>query len=258
MNAATAARRINYVTSVEAENRRLKGVIASLTRTADEENPAQPVPEPAEQAPAQTTDGATAPSVGTVDVTTPGGVDAVTPAQTVDVASPGGVATVAPATQQDVTAPVAGGTDIPIADVRTEVEVDHSAETLGEPAFASDNSWVQSAQAKRLAAAVTDRNFACLRLARMQIAAGIAQGDDIELGRRLASSNTPNEIIRNEISTLGKVAQQRTPSPKPSVHRTTASSGVRGVPSLVSTASPVDRFPEGSMTPSDDEFVFGL
>lgn len=250
-NAATAARRQAYVARLEEDNRTMR---LALQKRADEANPANPVPEPAEQSPVQTTDGAA--SQGTiVDVTTPGGIAEVAPAASVDVTTPGGVAAVTPAADQDVMAPVAGGTEIPVPDVRTEVVVETSGETLGEAAFAGDSSWVQSAQAKRLAALVTERNFAALRLARLRIQAGLADGEDVALAQRISSSNVPNEILRTEISTLTAVASQRTAQ---NTQRRAASSTAptRGVPSLVSTASPSFAFPAGSSDPTDDEFAF--
>lgn len=245
---AAAARQQQIITAQAQRIAQLERKVIALTRRhADAANPAQPVPEPGAEAPAATTE-QTRPADTQIDVTQVGGVMPAPDAMaTIDVTNAGGVAPAPQAIQQTVTAPVTGY-EQPVADMRTEVDVNTAGETIGENYIKGD--WANTTAAKRAQA----RTFASLRLARLRLSAGIDSGDDISLAQRIAASNTPDSVIRAEIDTLSKV--QRTAAQAPRRATAGRQQAVRNVPSLVSTAAPVVHVPAPSMTPTDDEFLF--
>lgn len=227
------------IQNLQAHNRRLR-------RFADAKNPAQPWPEGPEEFPAATTEGTIPSAVNSdVDVTVPGGWQEAPMAQSFDLTTPGGVIPASPGVDQNVTSPVAGGVEIPVDDVRTEVDVNHDGETLGEVAYA-DGEWATSGTT-----ASSKRTFASLRLARLRIESGIDSGEEIALAERISRSAMSNDQIRTEIDTLSKVQARSSRS-----GRTASSQTVRNVPSLVSTAAPVVRVDAPSITPGDDEFLW--
>lgn len=229
--AAIIASQEQQIARLSAENAVLRRR-AGLVRTADEENPAQPVPEPAAQAPAQSTDEARA-ADATTEVTTPGSaLTDVAPMTTTDVTAPGAAATdVAPDATQDVTAPVAGGAEKPSYEQTvTLVQPDASGASNGTDrtnAFEDDNSWVQQANAVRA------RTFACLRLAKLRIQAGLENDDDLAIAQRIEASKPSDDAIRTEIRTLTAVIQRQASS---APRRREAA---RTAPSLASTGSPI-------------------
>lgn len=230
-SAAIIASQEQKIARLAAENAVLRRR-AGLIRTADEENPGQPVPEPAAQAPAQSTGDARA-ADATTDVTTPGSaITDVSPMATTDVTTPGAAATnVAPAATQDVTAPVAGGAEMPSYEQSvTLVQPDASGANNGTDrtnAFAEDNSWVQSAEAVRA------RTFACLRLAKLRIQAGLESDDDLVIAQRIEASKPSDDAIRTEIRTLTAVVQkQAAAAPR-------RREAARTAPSLASIGSPI-------------------
>lgn len=229
--AAIIASQEQQIARLSAENAVLRRR-AGLVRTADEENPAQPVPEPAAQAPAQSTDEARA-ADATTEVTTPGSaLTDVAPMTTTDVTAPGAAATdVAPDATQDVTAPVAGGAEMPSYEQSvTLVQPDASGASNGTDrtnAFDEDNSWVQQANAVRA------RTFACLRLAKLRIQAGLENDDDLVIAQRIEASKPSDDAIRTEIRTLTAVIQRQASS---APRRREAA---RTAPSLASTGSPI-------------------
>lgn len=218
------------------ENAALRERIAQLTKRADEENPAQPVPEPAATAPAESEEATVAePEAQSVDVETPGGVLA-DPIQNgpADVEAVGGIAQdeiLAGTNQTDnVEAPVAGTTEVDPAAV-IDVQPDNSAETFGDPAFSGDwinpgadtvpdiggnaaGGSVEASRAFRAAlgrrnAETRDRIWASIRLARLRISAGIAQGDELDLARQIEASKDSMEAITREASTIHALAQRQ-------------------------------------------------
>lgn len=233
-SAAVIASQEQQIARLTAENavlRRRAGL-----KVADVENPGQPVPEPAAQAPSQSTD-ETRSADTTTEVTTPGAaLTDVAPMTTTEVTTPGAAATdVAPDSTTDVTAPVAGGSEPGTYEQTvTLIEPDASGASNGTDktnAFDQDNSWVQQA-----AAAARRRTFACLHLARLRIQAGIEQGDDLVLAQRIEASRVSDDSLRTEIDTLTKVvATARTAAaarrPQEGVRRST--------PSLASAGSPI-------------------
>lgn len=230
--AAIIASQEQQIARLSAENAVLRRR-AGLVRTADEENPAQPVPEPAAQAPAQSTDEARA-ADATTEVTTPGSaLTDVAPMTTTDVTTPGAAATdVAPDATQDVTAPVAGGAEMPSYEQSvTLVQPDASGASNGTDrtnAFDEDNSWVQQANAVRA------RVYATIRLAKLRIQAGLADGDDLVVAQQIEASRPSDDALRTEISTLSAVVQQRVASAAPRRRE-----AARTAPSLASSGSPI-------------------
>ena len=208
---------------------------AGLVRTADEENPAQPVPEPAPGAATQSTSDTRAADT-TTEVTTPGAaLTDVAPMTTTDVTTPGAAATeVGADATTEVTTPVAGATEMPSYEQSvTLVQPDASGASNGTDktnAFAEDNSWVQSAEAK-----IKARTYACLRLAQLRIQAGLASGDQLVESQRIEASRPSDDAIRTEIATLTAVAQrQASVAPR-------RREAARSMPSLASTGSPMGR-----------------
>lgn len=240
-NIATEIRRQAYIERLASENARLTAENSALrrrlalTKRADEDNPAQPVPEPAPEAPAATTDETKIPDKDT-EPTTPGGeIPPESAEHTVDVTEAGGVDPADPATQQEVTSPVADGVDHAIEDVRTEVDVNHDAETIGENFATGDWANVTARRVKQASENARNRNFACLRLARLRIQAGIAQGDDLELAMQIEASSIKPEAIRAEIESLTKVVGARGQAPG----RPRQATAGRAAPSLASRPAPL-------------------
>lgn len=192
--------------------------VAMIRKRADEQNPAQPVPEPAPQPSSQSTQEAKTPEAF-ADVTAPGMVpgstqdvaaDAVTTAYT-----PGQDVAAAPFRNLvDVTAPIEGTQGPrPINETRTEVDVRAGNPMNPQVAFPVGGPYTQT---QRTTGSLEDpsqppndlRFVSCLRLARLQIEAGIAEGEDLAIAQRLASDvNRPQDVINFEIQTLSNVKQ---------------------------------------------------
>jgi hypothetical protein len=221
---------------------------AAMTKRADEQNPAQPIPEPAAQPPVQTTVQAETPEAF-ADVRAPGMVpganqdvaaDAVTTAYT-----PGADIQTAPVRQLvDVTAPVEGTQGPrPLSEVKTldEVRVGNPMNPQvafplgGDFAQAQRTGAVQVGYANEQTQATQPvqvpqqrdvnqiRSMSSIRLARLRLAANLEQGSietgaDLSIGQRIA--NDPNysmERIQQEIETLNNVrtAAARASAPMP-------------------------------------------
>lgn len=217
--------------------------IATLRAQADVENPANPIPEPAPEAPAATTEEAKTPEAR-VDVTQQGGVPAngdVPPDATTSVTEPGGVVLpveTTPQNAQDPTKPVAGTTEPVDGKIEGEVKVGdpNKTETMYP---VSEGGWQNTSSARTMAA---------IRLARLRIEAGLEPPqDDLALGTSLASNaSLTDEAMAQEIATLDKVAKARPAQPQQQpvsrslVPRAAAvvGSGDRSVPSLAPQAAP--------------------
>lgn len=254
-----------------AENARLRERLAQLHKRADEDNPAQPVPEPSQQAPVESEqETINEPERQNVDVETPGGVIPDPISAPGDVQTIGGEITdpILDGTNQttDLEAPVAGTTQVDPA-ATEEVVPDTRAETFGEPAYAGDwlndgsdtvpdidgnaatggNEVEASRRARSQRAAMAkvvnrtrDRVWASLRLAQLQVRAGIADDNDIiTLGQKIDGSRVSMEQIHAQASTLQQVlakqgSRQQVPQ-APTPGRVTAS---RRAPSLASVGVP--------------------
>lgn len=236
---------------------RLAGVsedVENIAKQADIANPAQPIPDPGEQAPEETTEQAATPATND-DARAPGqtgGSAEHVPAQATDVAiQPGGTIPTAPYnTLQDVTAPVSGTNtgEIPPEETRIESDVRVGNPMVNDVAFPwtiSDNSSNQGVPASgemsqtsddpsrgaapgRHASQNSSRFAASMRLARLRIEAGAAQGDDLSMAASIdADTSLSNEVIEHEIRALGSVM----------AGRKQASAGNGGVVRRAATAS---------------------
>ena len=213
--ASAARQRIAADRALAEENARLREQVARLTtRTADVDNPAQPVPEPGATAAEPTS-----PPTATIDVTQVGGVvappDLSAPA---DVTTPGGVMPAMTDNKTDVEAPVSGAqatdltlTTTPTADTTiTDNAFQGDWINPGPNTIPSTASRAQQTMQGRIAAQVRDRIWASVRLARLRIHAGIAEGtDDLELGRQIEGSRTTLEAIQAESSGLAAAIRAR-------------------------------------------------
>lgn len=237
---------------------RLAGVtdeVEALAKTADIANPAQPIPDPAPQAPSETTEQAAAPETND-DVRAPGQTGNSTagvPAAATDTAlTPGGTLPAEPyGNLQDVTAPVSGHLDVastPPESLRIETDVRAMDPMQPEVAFPwtiSDNQSNSAppkdgemSQTGGGASPAPSRTHACLRLARLRIQAGAASGDDLSVAARLeADTSLSDELINHEIGVLQRVASTASTRTAPSNGRVAARSAERVAPSLASRAS---------------------
>ena len=235
--------------------------VASFRRTADEANPANPIPEPAAQGAEITTQQAATPEA-TTDVTTPMGqvaTEGVTPDATTDVTQPtaGAVLDVPLSLNDvDVTAPVQG-TQAVEGDNRVETEIvsDVDNPPVDTPMFPVDNLGPSTG---------SSRAFAALRLARLRIQAGIAPAqDDLLLGQSIASNAAISDAaILQETATLDQVTKAAgrslngQPVSRSLVPRTASGSAQgeprRGVPSLVTSASVSQvEYPSNAVSPDE-------
>jgi hypothetical protein len=202
--------------------------VEAIRKKADINNPGDPVPDPPSQAPAETTQEAATPEARD-DVRnpgmTPGSVQHL-PADTTDVAMrPGETLGTSPfsANQQDVTAPVAGTeTHVPMDQTRIETDVrvgDPMNQQIAYPWQISPNQ------------SNGGRTMAAIRLARLQIEAGLAAGDDLTVAAGIEASQVSDAEIASTIATLEGV---RTASRKLAAARPVTTQVRRTMPSLQS------------------------
>lgn len=204
----------------------------AMQHLADMNNPAQPIQDPPSEAAVMTTEEALAPDARDNVMNpgmTPGSVDNLGADYHDTPYNPGmvpGDDTQAFNNLVNVQAPVAGTeTQRPLSETKTEIDVRVGDPTNPQVAFPLTPAF----SAKR--------PMASIRLARLQIEAGIASGDDLSLGEHIASSDLSDEAIEAQIATLSqvRVAAKRTQRPAGVVPR---SSGVaRTTPSLTAEAS---------------------
>ena len=237
---------------------RLAGVgkqVEAIKKKADIENPAQPVANPASEQPFETTEQAVTPETND-DVRnpgmTPGSVNNIA-ADTTDVAlAPGESLPTAPYNElQNVQAPVAGTeTQLPLDQTRieTDVRVGPQASPVANPEVAFP--WNISPNQSN-ASLGGNRTVQAMRLARLQIQAGLVQGDDLGIAAQIEASAVSDAEINSTINTLASVQkaasrQQARPAglvPRSaSVQRTTPSlaGGDSGVAHVASAASVSD------------------
>jgi hypothetical protein len=235
---------------------RMAGVskeLDAIRRQADIDNPAQPVPNPPSEQAAESTEEAVTPEaydnpnqIGQ----TPGANEHV-PAAAVDTPlQPGTSIPTSPYNMlENVSAPVSG-TETHVPDNMTRIETDVR---VGDPmnpetAFPLNPSAMGPSQQKGTTpprdgemsqTGSRNRMVASLRLARLQIAAGTARGEDLEVAAGIeANASLSDRDIRTRISALTEVVQaqgQRTAAQRPAgVVPRAASGGVqRTMPSLV-------------------------
>lgn len=218
----------------------------AMLRRADVQNPAQPVPEP-NPVPATTTTQEAETPEAFADVQAPG----LVPGSTNDVAADAqstaytpGLDIEGPALKQliDVTAPVDGTQNPqPLSDVRTETDVRVGNPMNPQVAFPLRGEF-QNAQ--RLGSKGKggetggSRTMVALRLAKLRIATGTAQGEDIEVATGIErDASLTVDAMEREITTLNQVrtASARRDQPKNLVPK--AARVQRTVPSLQTTAA---------------------
>lgn len=224
--------------------------VAAIRRQADIDNPGQPVPNPPSEQAYETTEQAITPEARD-DVRAPG----LTPGSTNDVAAESVSTAITPGTDiptqpvndlMNVQAPVAG-TETHIPDDQTRIEEDVRISPNASPAVNPEVAfpWVAGPNNSNDGSAPTAervasqgggqaRTFAAMRLAQLQIEAGIAdEADSLTLGQKIASSSATDGEIQSTIATLSRVASaSQRKSAQPRMNRSAA---VRSAPSLVST-----------------------
>lgn len=222
--------------------------VTAIRKKADQDNPAQPIPNPPSEQAFETTEQAVEPeardNVSNPGMT-PGSVENIA-ADTTDVAlAPGESLPTAPFNElQNVQAPVAGTeTQLPLDQTRIETDV-----RVGDP-MAPDVAYPWT-----IASAGGSRTMASVRLARLQIEAGVSKAtDDLALGAQIEASAATNAEIENTIKTLEQVrtasrAQQTRPQ-----HLVPRSASVqRTTPSLAGDAGQGFQATAGNGVVSDD------
>jgi hypothetical protein len=222
--------------------------LQALYKEADVLNPAQPVPDAPEEAPVQTTEDARTPeayddpqAIGA----TPGANQHLQADTTTNPLAVGEDLPTAPfSNDQDVSAPVAGTNsgEVPLPDTRTEVEVRVGNPDDPQPAF----PWTIS----------SNRTMAALRLARLQIEAGIAEGDDITVAASIeVDASLSDEMLEREITTLERVSKAAAKTARPAGLVPRAAGVQRTTPSLASDSSSSQRTASASDADAEDIFL---
>lgn len=241
---------------------RMAGVtreLDAIRRQADIENPAQPVPNPPSESAAESTEEAVTPEAydNPNQIGQTPGANQHVPAMATDTPmTPGVTLPTSPYNVlENVSAPVAGTeTHVPNDQTRIETDVRVGDPMNPETAFPLNPSALGPSQQQGTTpprdgemsqTASRNRMVAALRLARLQIAQGMAQGEDLTVAASIeADRSLSDAAIRSEIGTLTRVAQvqaSRTASQRPAgVVPRAASQGVqRTMPSLVTQPSPI-------------------
>lgn len=227
---------------------------AMVRKHADEQNPAQPIPEPAPQPPTQSTVDAETPEAF-ADVRAPGMVPGVNNDVAADavttVYTPGQDIGTAPVRQLvDVTAPIEGTQGPrPLSEVKTLDEVRVGNPMNPQQAFPLGGDFANAQRTSAAQAPTGDLRFmSSLRLARLRMQSGIEQGsvergDDMLIAQKIASDRArSDQQIEDEINTLNSVrrvaaASQAPLPPRGAVPRPAAVPAQRLVPQLSSVAS---------------------
>jgi hypothetical protein len=194
-------------------------VASAMLRTADSQNPAQPVPEPPAGPPTETTQETETPEAF-ANVQDPG----LVPGSTNDVAADAtttaytpGMDIGAPAFHQlvDVTQPVDGTQNPrPLEETKTLTDVRVGDPMNAQTAFPLQGEFqnAQRTSSKTAAAEASRRTMAALRLARLRLQAGTSQGDsDIAVATTIEKdASLSTAAIEMEISTLESVKNAAT------------------------------------------------
>jgi GNAT superfamily N-acetyltransferase len=277
---------LRYLASAAGADRELAQIEAQvLRRHADMLNPASPVPDPPEAPAPETTEQALQPAAQddpSRPGTTPGSLTHVPAEQTTTSMTPGVEIPTPPATNLiDVTAPIQGTNPsqdggVPLSQRRIETDVRVNPDPLqahgpgigGQGDNGTAFPWLlpdgQQAGQRRAASlqpggsAGEDeaaRTYGSLRLARLRIQAGLAQGDDIAVAEQIRSDGAlPTPMIAHEIDVLSRTAAAR-PQPQP---RTApmARQGARSAPSLASVGASATYAPAAYSDDLDATDVF--
>lgn len=190
-------------------------VVTAMTKRADVQNPAQPVPEPPAVPATQSTEEVEAPEAQ-ANVQTPG----LVPGSTQDVAADATTTVYTPGEDipgpafknlVDVTAPVDGTQNPrPLAEVKTESDVRVGDPMVATTAFPLQGPFANAQRTSKKAAQQSNdgnRTMASIRLARLRIEAGIAEpGEDLALAATIEKdASLSTDAIEAEIGTLTKV-----------------------------------------------------
>ena len=267
-----------------------------ILKQADEMNPAQPVPDPPEAPPTSTTEQALmtgAPTGSGTGVargpghteddpsrpgTTPGSLSAVPAESTTTAVTPGVEIPTQPATQLiDVTAPVQGtnpsqdgGVPIEQRRIETDVRVNPNPLAAQGPGIGGQGNdgtafpWTLPArEGLHATASLTPedergaRVFAGIRLARLRIQAGLARGDELELGTAIErQAGLTLHDIEHEIATLSQVTKAASAAQaQPRYPRGIApKSAARVAPSFSDSPQPVMAMTAGVVAGDNDDF----
>jgi len=267
-----AAPTVKVLASHQAEIRRLKAENAQLrrsvnyiaaavgiTRFADDQNPAEPIPQPAGGAPSETSEeamnAATRVNVQEIGSTPVNGVgaDATT---TVD--QVGGINADTPySINTEVTTPVSGTeTRIPLDKVRTLPEIQFGNPLVPDTAFPLEGPFAEKATLGS-----KGRTYAALRLARLRKAAGVDEtgSDEIVVANAIdTNASLSDGAIAQEIDILTKVVTAtQAPTPRQASRRLVpqSSAGVeRTIPS-VAVGEGLTSFTAAAAS-DDDAFAF--
>lgn len=185
--------------------------VAAIRKRADADNPAQPVPNPPSENAFETTQQAATPETRD-DVRnpgmTPGSVGGVPAETTTTALEPGTTLDTGPFNElENVQAPVAGTeTHVPdeMTRIETDVRVGPEASPVTNPEVAFP--WTMSPNQSNEGGG---RTTASIRLARLQMQAGMVPGenDDLVLGAKIAGSGATDLEINQTIATLESVVK---------------------------------------------------
>jgi hypothetical protein len=225
--------------------------VAAIEKQADAANPGQPIPDPPGAAPSESSDQARTPEAQDdprQQGVTPGSNQGIA-ADSTDVAlAPGQSLPTSPyGDLEDVSAPVDGTqTHVPNEQTRLEVDVRVGDPTnpeqaypwtLGNEAPQAEDAVSRGDAAINQQAAKQNRTMASIHLARLRLAAGIAQGDDLQVAAAIdGDKEISDHDISKEISVLSSVtkAASKKASSRPSNLVPKSASVQRTVPSLAS------------------------
>ena len=250
-----------------------RGELEQIRRQADLANPGSPVPDPPEEAAPETTEQALAPdAMG--DANRPGAeansLTRVPAEQTTTAITPGVEIQTPPASNLvSVTAPVQGtnpaqdgGVPVEQRRIETDVRIDPDPLKASGPGLGGVGNdgtgfpWLiggdTGQQRQEKAASKEDesgrRTMASIRLARLRVTAGLAQGDDLTVGAGIErDASLSVRDIEHEIAILSKVAQ-RAPQQAP-MRRTAAQ---RPAPSLQPAMAGVAHYASAASSDADD------
>jgi hypothetical protein len=152
----------------------------------------------------------------------------------------------------DVSAPVSGTeTQIPLNQTRIETDVRVGDPMNPETAYPLNPAFGPSQQrgttpprSGEMSQTSSQRTMASIRLARLRVAAGLAQGDDLAVAASIeGDQNLSDAMIRHEIATLSQVTKAAAKQQRPAGLVPRAASSAQGVqrtmPSLVTQPAPI-------------------
>lgn len=200
--AAAQDRAIAYIASLAGVGKQ----VTAMRKSADVNNPASPYPDPPSEAPTETTQEAATPEAAD-DVRnpgmTPGSVNDLAADTTTVALEPGTALPTEPFTNLvNPQAPIAGTeTQLPLEQTRieTDVRVSPNADPAVNPQTAFP--WTMASKSDD-----SSRTMASIRLARLQIEAGVVStNDDLALGAQIEKSAATDAEINATIKTLESV-----------------------------------------------------